>query len=287
MRETMFRILTYEPFERITGDEKKYIKAVLKDDLISQQNYPLYDELMQAFNACKGTDVSSLVKWYNKYYTTKDNGEIKVLWSKDKNERTYYPVLFKKICYYCLTEYDFLDAQFMGQFGISVGIINKWRISPRYGRMINKDTYSAIRLKRNGRKIEYLTKVIKAIYYEACRQVAESEKDWMSAKKANLMAFVDVFAGTGTVTASVDARWSIANDKELGAACFLYCMNRFNQNPKQYSCDTCKTVDALTGSYISYVEEEAFLFNPQRYIDNAYEKSENDAEGYDLCKKRK
>ncbi len=63
--------------------------------------------------------------------------------------------------------------------------------------------------------------------------------------------------------------------------------NRFNQNPKQYSCDTCKTVDALTGSYISYVEEEAFLFNPQRYIDNAYEKSENDAEGYDLCKKRK
>ena len=63
--------------------------------------------------------------------------------------------------------------------------------------------------------------------------------------------------------------------------------NRFNQNPKQYSCDTCKTVDALTGSYISYVEEEAFLLNPQRYIDNAYEKSENDAEGYYLCKKRK
>lgn len=62
--------------------------------------------------------------------------------------------------------------------------------------------------------------------------------------------------------------------------------NRFNQNPKQYSCDKCKTVDALTGSYISYVEEETFLLNPQKYIDNAYEKSENDAEGYDLCKKR-
>lgn len=62
--------------------------------------------------------------------------------------------------------------------------------------------------------------------------------------------------------------------------------NRFNQNPKQYSCDKCKTVDALTGSYISYVEEETFLLNPQKYIDNAYEKSKNDAEGYDLCKKR-
>lgn len=224
--ETMFSILTYEPFEKITGDEKKYIEAVLNDDSKGQQGYPLYDELMKAFKVCKDTkDSIALEQWYEKHYTTKAVGKIKVLWSKDKDERTYYPVLFKKICYCCLTEYGFLDAEFMGQFGISVGIINKWRISPRYGRMINKDTYSAIRLKRNGRKIEYLTKVIKAIYYEACRQVIESEKGWMSAKKENLMAFVDVFAGTGTVTASVDAPWSIVNDKELGAACFLYCMS--------------------------------------------------------------
>ena len=45
--------------------------------------------------------------------------------------------------------------------------------------------------------------------------------------------------------------------------------NRFNQNPKKYSCDTCKTVYALTGSYIAYVEEETFLSDPQKYIDNA------------------
>lgn len=62
--------------------------------------------------------------------------------------------------------------------------------------------------------------------------------------------------------------------------------NRFNQNPKVYSCDTCKTVDALMGSYIAYVEEETFLANPTKYIDNAYDKSENDAEGYDLTKSR-
>lgn len=62
--------------------------------------------------------------------------------------------------------------------------------------------------------------------------------------------------------------------------------NRFNQNPKKYSCDTCKTVNALTGSYIAYVEEETFLSDPQKYIDNAYDKSENDEAGYDLTKTR-
>lgn len=62
--------------------------------------------------------------------------------------------------------------------------------------------------------------------------------------------------------------------------------NRFNQNPKKYSCNACKTVDALTGSYIAYVEEETFLSDPQKYIDNAYDKSENDAAGYNLTKAR-
>ena len=62
--------------------------------------------------------------------------------------------------------------------------------------------------------------------------------------------------------------------------------NRFNQNPKVYSCSVCKTVNRLTGSYISYVEEDDFLANPQKYINNAYDKSENDASGYDLTKSR-
>lgn len=62
--------------------------------------------------------------------------------------------------------------------------------------------------------------------------------------------------------------------------------NRYNQNPKIYSCDDCKTVNALSGSYISLVEEEAFLNNPTKYIDNAFEKSENDASGYILSMQR-
>ena len=227
MRETMFRILTYEPFEKITGDEKKYIKAVLKDDLISQQNYPLYNELMQAFNACKGTDVSSLVKWYNKYYTTKAVGEIKVLWSKDKDERTYYPVLFKKICYYCLTECNLQAKDFLKQFNIKDNIIRKWGISPVYGRIANKGTHTSITILRNGKKQDYLTKVIKSAFYEASRQakIKKNNGKWSTMKKKDLLKFVDVFAGTGTVSASVDANETYVNDKEYGAACFLYCVS--------------------------------------------------------------
>lgn len=58
--------------------------------------------------------------------------------------------------------------------------------------------------------------------------------------------------------------------------------NRYNQTPKIYSNDKHKTVDYLTGSYISFVEEEAFLKDPSYYINNAFDKSENDGEGYDI-----
>lgn len=58
--------------------------------------------------------------------------------------------------------------------------------------------------------------------------------------------------------------------------------NRCNQNPKVYSCATCQSIDRLTGSYISLVEEDEFLENPQKFINNAFAKSENDASGYDI-----
>lgn len=63
-------------------------------------------------------------------------------------------------------------------------------------------------------------------------------------------------------------------------------LNHFNSNPPQWHCGLCKSYDWLNGSYIEYVEEDAFLANPQLYINNAYDKSENDAEGYDLVKQR-
>lgn len=58
--------------------------------------------------------------------------------------------------------------------------------------------------------------------------------------------------------------------------------NRFNQDPPIYSCTTCKCVNALSGSYIAFVTEESFLANINKYIENAYDKSENDASGYKI-----
>lgn len=51
--------------------------------------------------------------------------------------------------------------------------------------------------------------------------------------------------------------------------------NRFNEITKKYVCDECQIVDRLTGSYISIVEEEEFLKDPNKYIENAYEKSQS------------
>ncbi|MGD6903406.1 TIR domain-containing protein [Bacillus infantis] len=61
--------------------------------------------------------------------------------------------------------------------------------------------------------------------------------------------------------------------------------NRFNQEPPEYSCDICQNVNPLTGSYFSLINEEDFLADPNKYIDNAYDKSKNTT-NYILCRKR-
>jgi len=62
--------------------------------------------------------------------------------------------------------------------------------------------------------------------------------------------------------------------------------NRFNQIPKQYTCNRCKLIDELDGCYISFIEEERFLNDHTKYIENAFEKSEYDAVDYVLVKER-
>lgn len=58
--------------------------------------------------------------------------------------------------------------------------------------------------------------------------------------------------------------------------------NHFNSNPKKWHCSECQTYDYLSGSYIEYVKEEDFLNDVNRYIDNAFNKSENNAAGYEI-----
>jgi len=62
--------------------------------------------------------------------------------------------------------------------------------------------------------------------------------------------------------------------------------NRFNLNTEnKYTCPTCKTMNSLNGSYISLITEDKFLGNPDKYIENAYDKSKSIDE-YDISKVR-
>lgn len=59
--------------------------------------------------------------------------------------------------------------------------------------------------------------------------------------------------------------------------------NRFNLKEPGYRCSTCRTVDVLEGSYISLIEQDAFLADPSRYIENAYQKSQQ-VDRYNITK---
>ncbi|MEK5460952.1 TIR domain-containing protein [Bacillus sp. FSL R5-0293] len=61
--------------------------------------------------------------------------------------------------------------------------------------------------------------------------------------------------------------------------------NRFNQDPLKYVCDECKSVDRLTGSFFSLITEDEFLKAPNKYIENAYEKSTKISE-YKICRQK-
>ena len=60
----------------------------------------------------------------------------------------------------------------------------------------------------------------------------------------------------------------------------IISQNRRNQDPPVYCCKQCESLDPLTGSYISYVEEDEFLQNIDTYINNAFDKAQNDCQGY-------
>ena len=61
--------------------------------------------------------------------------------------------------------------------------------------------------------------------------------------------------------------------------------NRYNQEPPKYICEKCKTIDKLNGSYISLIEQDDFLADPDKYIENAYEKA-SEIDSYKISKKR-
>jgi hypothetical protein len=62
--------------------------------------------------------------------------------------------------------------------------------------------------------------------------------------------------------------------------------NLFNNiTEDKYSCSTCKSYDWLTGSYMSIIKEDDFLNDSTKFIENAYDKSQN-LKDFDLTKEK-
>lgn len=259
MIELMLKLLTYEPYEKVSGNEKDYIDKVLSekitsDTVVTNKEYIIYDELFRGFmgflnysskgilwKSIQWDSLGWLRDWKNKYYPVND-GMI--------DDRAIYPVLFKKICLFILVEAykgdskkkytEMSDKEFIQAVGLRENIFNKWHISPRYRKKVNRDSCSSITLNRNGKKQPYLTTAIKRVYYEAGRQEAEenlidsdTKTEWVAPKLNQLPRFIDVFTGTGTVAASVGANESVVNDIDVGVACFLYSMSHDSKEVRQ------------------------------------------------------
>ena len=259
MIELMLKLLTYEPYEKVSGNEKDYIDKVLSekitsDTVVTNKEYIIYAELFREFmdflnysskgilwKSIQWDSLGWLRDWKNKYYPVND-GMI--------DDRAIYPVLFKKICFFILVEAykgdskkkytEMSDKEFIQAVGLRENIFNKWHISPRYRKKVNRDSYSSITLSRNGKKQPYLTTAIKRVYYEAGRQEAEENlidsdttTEWVAPKLNQLPLFIDVFSGTGTVAASVGTNKSIVNDIDVGVACFLYSMSHDSKEVRQ------------------------------------------------------
>lgn len=238
MKELMLKLLTYEPYEKVNREEKEYIDAILHEMAgDTKESFQKYHTLFLAFQKnvfytpekgiswkqVEWENYSWLADWKYLYYPAENymNGET----------RKSYPVLFKKICFFWLTEGNLGDKVFMEGIGLRQNILNKWRVSPRYRKLMNKDTYSSINLYRNGKKQAYLVLPIKAAYYESGRQTApyrfsdlKETAEWIAPKADRLPSFIDVFAGTGTVAASMNTSKKEINDIDVGAVCFLYSM---------------------------------------------------------------
>ena len=85
---------------------------------------------------------------------------------------------------------------------------------------------------------------------------------------------------------SLDYHGNIACTYNMEKTFDIIANNHFNSTPPQWHCDYCKTYDSLYGSYISFIEEDDFLSDPEKYIENAYIKSQEYIDNYEIQKTR-
>lgn len=215
MKELMLELLTWAPFENLVSGEEEYINGILSGNYQQPQS-KFHDLFLGFYHYVQNgdfKDIAWLQSWKDTYHQNENYT------NSTKNGRDYYPLLFKKICFYIIVRGNFTDKGFMAQIGLSVNRISKWGISTRFRRYAEADTYSVISSFRNGVKKPYIVSLVKKLYYEAGRQVSHS------ILLKDLPTFVDVFAGTASVAASVVSDGCpppIVNDFDPLMMCFAW-----------------------------------------------------------------
>lgn len=220
MKELMLELLTWAPFEKLVSGEKEYIDEILSGNY--QQPRSMFHDLFLGFYHYVQNgdfkDIAWLRCWKDTYYQNKNYT------NSTKSERKFYPLLFKKICFYMIVRGKFSDSKFMPEIGLQGNRIKKWHIPTQFRIFAETDTYSAIRVFRNGVKKQYIVSLVKKLYYEAGRQQKRSTA------LVNLPRFVDVFAGTTSVAASVVSEGCprpIVNDYDPVMVCFAWAFTYY------------------------------------------------------------
>ena len=254
MKELMLELLTYEPFGKFPPEEEKYICQILSEkkhyqppSMIHDLFSGFYDYYVQREKICEKIKAAKKTRDNKKTKAAKKamaDEKIKAAEKDMDDERSKYmsklrqwnatyfpkggrahrPLLFKKICFYLVVREGFSESDFMAQIGSHVSRIKEWKISPEFRKRAEADTYSVIRSYRSGVKRKYLVSLIKKLYYEAGRQVSKST----TLKK--LPTFVDVFAGTASVAASVVTDGCpppIVNDYDPILVCFAWAFTYY------------------------------------------------------------
>lgn len=255
MRELMLELLTYEPYGKLRPEENSYIYEILSGNYNPPQ--ATLHALFSGFYSCVQNKKFEDIGWLQKWKAAHGRAPLPLLFKKicfylmvDEERRANEKRKAKE-------EHNAKKkrsgSDFMEQIGLQVSRTRKWGISPQFRRYAEADTYSTIKSSRNGVKKPYIVSSVKKLYYEAGRQVSETkaqfEKESMTLKKLlqspkesmtskeppwfvkssmtlnDLPTFVDVFAGTGSVAASVVSEGCpdpIVNDYDPVMVCFAW-----------------------------------------------------------------
>jgi len=300
MRELMLELLTYEPFGEFLPEEEKYIHEVLSEKKLHRPPSEVHD-LFSGFHYYvhhrKVEDINWLRIWKNTYHRKRYNtSSATPIRSPDS-----FPLLFRKICFYIIVRGNFTDKEFAKILGMGANFATEWGISTKFRKYAEANTYSEIKISRNGVKKEYVVSAIKKLYYEAGRKTIK-EKEEEERKKSketgqeisipvvlkNLPVFVDLFAGSATVAASVASEGCpppVVNDYDpvmvSFAWGFTHCQSKLRKRIADFHNDLMKrdftSIDWNYDSdaykrYVEKIDPKDVHINPKRWDEPEYQK---------------